>query len=174
MSVSLVTFTGTAAPMDHDDEPKPLEDLVEPGSTLMVGTENGSGALEFRPLTASAVTADRIDILLDTSAPWTQHLRDGAPTTVTMGDTRHNTWLTLEGRVSTTTDDKVIDELWNPFADAYFDEGRDTPGITVLRIEADAGTYWSTPSGRVGSLISMVKAKLGDPADSGESGPVAL
>ena len=160
--------------MNQDDAPKSLADLVEPGSTLMVGTDNASGSLEFRPLTASAVTDDRIDILLDTSAPWTEYLVDGARTTVTMSDTRHNTWLALDGRVSTTTDDDVIDRLWNPFADAYFDNGRDTPGITVLSIEAEAGAYWTTPSGRLGSLISMVKAKLGDPADSGESGPIAL
>ena len=160
--------------MNHDDAPKSLVDLVEPGSTLMVGTESTFGALEFRPLTASGVTADRIDILIDTSAPWTQHLTDGARAYVTMSDTRKNTWLSLDGRVSTTTDDAAIDELWSPAADAYFDDGRHTPGITVLRIEGDAGAYWSTPSGRIGSLISMVKAKLGDPADSGQSGTIAL
>jgi len=160
--------------MNHDDAPKSLVDLVEPGSTLMVGTESTFGALEFRPLTASAVTADRIDILVDTSAPWTEHLADGARAYVTMSDTRKNTWLSLDGRVSTTTDAAAIDELWSPAADAYFDEGRDTPGITVLRIEGDAGAYWSTPSGRIGSLISMVKAKLGEPADSGQSGTIAL
>jgi len=160
--------------MNHDDAPKSLVDLVEPGTTLMVGTESMFGALEFRPLTASAVTADCIEILVDTSAPWTQHLEDGARAFVTLSDTRHNTWMSLDGRISTTTDPSAIDALWNPAADAYFDDGRETPGITVLRIDGDAGAYWSTPSGRIGSLISMVKAKLGDPADSGQSGTIAL
>lgn len=158
---------------DHD-VPKSLTELVEPGSTLMVGIESAGAVVEFRPLTVASVESDRVEILLDTSAPWTRSLQDGGRAHVTMGDTRSNTWISLSGTVSTTTDASVIDELWNPFADAYFDDGRDTPGITVLRIDGDSGAYWSTPSGRVGSLISLVKAKLGDPSDSGESGPVAL
>ena len=75
---------------------------------------------------------------------------------------------------STTTDLALIDELWNPFAGAYFDQGRDTPGIAVMRIDADQGRYSTTPSGRVGSLISMVKAKLGGAEQSGEHGDVRL
>jgi hypothetical protein len=38
----------------------------------------------------------------------------------------------------------------------------------------ERGSYWSTPSGRIGSLISMVKAQLGDPEQSGEHGDVKL
>jgi len=68
----------------------------------------------------------------------------------------------------------LIDELWNPFAAAYFDNGRDSPGIAVLRVIGERGTYWSTPSGRIGSLISMVKARFGDPEQSGEHGDVKL
>ena len=34
--------------------------------------------------------------------------------------------------------------------------------------------YWSTPSGRLGSLISIVKAKFGNPENSGKHGDVKL
>ena len=91
-----------------------------------------------------------------------------------MSDTRKNTWLSLDGRSPPRPTPPPSTNCGSPFADAYFDDGRETPGITVLRIEGDAGAYWSTPSGRIGSLISMVKAKLGDPADSGQSGTIAL
>ena len=43
-----------------------------------------------------------------------------------------------------------------------------------MRIDADHGRYWTTPSGRVGNLISMVKAKLGGAEQSGEHGDVRL
>jgi len=56
----------------------------------------------------------------------------------------------------------------------YFDNGRDSPGIAVLRITAEHGTYWSSASGRIGSVISMVKAWIGDPEQSGEHGEVKL
>jgi general stress protein 26 len=159
---------------DDPDTSKSLTELLEPGSTLMVGARAEDGDLEFRPLTVAKVTTERIEILLDTSAPWARRIGNGDAVHATMGSDRSNTWVTLTGVTSITTDPGAVDELWNPFADAYFDDGRDTAGITVLRIEPRSGAYWSTPSGRIGSLISLVKAKLGDPSDSGESGQLAL
>ena len=160
--------------MTSDEHDKPLDELLEPGSTLMVGTGSPAAELEFRPLTVARCDGAVIEILLDTNEDWVRSLDDGDRVCVTMSDTRNNTWVSLRGTASTTTDPALIDELWNPFAGAYFDQGRDTPGIAVMRIGVDQGRYWTTPSGRVGSLISMVKAKLGGAEQSGEHGDVRL
>jgi general stress protein 26 len=147
---------------------------MEPGSTLMVGTRTAQSETEFRPLTVARCQGDSIEILLDSNEEWVTAFTDGDPVLVTMSDNRKNTWLSLRGTGSTTTDPVLIDELWNPFAGAYFEQGRETPGIAVMHIVADEGRYWSSPSGRIGSLISMVKAKLGSPERSGEHGDVRL
>ncbi len=160
--------------MTADEHDKPLDELLEPGSTLMVGTDAPATELEFRPLTVARCDGAVIEILLDTNEDWVTSLGDGDRVYVTMSDTRNNTWVSLRGTASTTTDPELIDELWNPFAGAYFDQGRETPGIAVMRIDADQGRYWTTPSGRVGNLISMVKAKLGGAEQSGEHGDVRL
>ena len=158
----------------HDeDAPKQLHELLKPGSTLMVGTDVDS-SLEFRPLTVAGIWGNRIQILLDTNESWVSSLRDGDLAHVTMSDTKENTWVSLRGVASTTTDRTLIDELWNPFAGAYFENGRDTPGIAVLQIDAEDGRYWTSPSGTLGSLISMVKAKFGSAEQSGEHGDIAL
>jgi general stress protein 26 len=158
--------------MDRDDAAKPLDALMEPGTTLMVGT--GGVELEFRPMTVARVRDDTIEMLLDSNEHWVRSLGDGNVAYVTMSDNRANTWVSLRGSVSLSHDPALIDELWNPAAGAYFDNGRDTPGIAVLQITGEEGTYWSSPSGRIGSLIAMVKAQLGDPEQSGEHGDVAL
>jgi general stress protein 26 len=166
---------GTAVVMSYDDDPaKPLSELMKPGSTLMVGTRDASDELDFRPLTVARVSGHRIEILLDTNEPWVAALDQGDRVEVTMSDTKDNTWVALHGTVSISTDSKLIDELWNPFAGAYFDNGRDTPGIAVMQIDAGDGRYWTTASGRIGSLISIVRAKFGDPEESGEHGAIAL
>ena len=158
--------------MEHDDAAKTLDELMEPGSTLMVGT--GAVDLDFRPMTVARLRGNAIEMLLDTNERWAKSLRDGDLAYVTLSDNRANTWVSLRGAASVSTDPHLIDALWNPAAGAYFDDGRETPGIAVLRIAADRGTYWSGPSGRIGSVISMVKAKLGDPEQSGEHGDVKL
>lgn len=160
--------------MDSTREtPRSLEDLLEPGSTLMVGTRaRNQTALEFRPLTVARVDDDQIQVLLDTNEQWVADLVPPAPVEITLSDTRSNDWAHLRGTATLTADPGLIDELWNPFAAAYFDDGRDTPGIAVLQVETESGRYWSSPSGRVGSLIATIKAKVSGAESAGDHGPI--
>jgi general stress protein 26 len=160
--------------MQHDDPAKPLDALMEPGTTVMLGTAEAADRIEFRPMTVARVSGDVIEILLDSNEQWARALADGDVAYVTMSDNRANTWVSLRGSLSVSADPALIDELWNPAAGAFFDDGRDTPGIAVLRIAAERGAYWTSPGGRIGSVIAMVKAKLGDAEQSGEHGDVSL
>jgi general stress protein 26 len=158
--------------MTNDDEARVPDTLMKPGSTLMVGTQV-HGRLEFRPLTVARIQGSRIDVLLDSNEEWVRAFDNGERVEVTMGDNRENVWVGASGTARCVHDESLIDELWNPFADAYFDNGRQTPGIAVFEIDLERGRYWTTTSGRLGSLISAVKAKLGGPEDSGEHGDLA-
>lgn len=150
-----------------------LDDLLEPGSTLMVGTTSGlDHRLEFRPLTVAQVSGDVVDILLDTQEEWVARFSAGDIVHATLSDNRSNDWAHLVGNATISHDPALIDELWSPFAAAYFEDGRDTPGIAVFRIAIGSGRFWSTPSGRIGSLVSMVSAALGGDRAAGEHGDV--
>lgn len=87
---------------------------------------------------------------------------------------RNNVYVSLTGRVEMTRDSNRIDELWNQFAEAYFDGGRECADILVVTVDHSSGTYWTGPSGRIGSLISFVRAALGDASNAGDHGEVAL
>jgi general stress protein 26 len=91
-----------------------------------------------------------------------------------MSDSRENNWVSLNARASLSSSAEKIDELWNVAAEAYFDDGRDSVGIAVLILKCSEGRYWSSPSGRIGSLVSMARAALGKPKDSGDSGSIDL
>lgn len=160
--------------MEQLDPPKTLSELLDPGMTLMVGTPSSTGVLDSRPLTVADVQGDMIRVLVDTTAEWADQARAGETAHVTVNDNRKNTWIALDARMALSTDDDEIDELWNPFAGAYFDDGRDSPNIGVLHIDVKVGTYWTAPSGRVGALISMLKAKVSGAGESGEHGAIAL
>ena len=139
----------------------------------MIGTRaRNQTELEFRPLTVARVDDDQIQVLLDTNEQWVADLVPPARVEITLSDTRSNDWAHLRGTATLTDDPGLIDELWNPFADAYFDDGRDTPGIAVLQVATESGRYWSSPSGRVGSLIATMKAKVSGAESAGDRGPI--
>lgn len=158
--------------MSQDDDAKPLDALLDKGATVMIVTPDAQGRLGSCPITVAAVDGTRLRHLIDTTAEWTRALSGLTSVHLTFTDTRGNAYASLNGRPSVSTADADIDELWNPFADAFFDDGRQSAGIAVLDVEIDDGLYWTGPSGRLGSLISLVKAKVGDAEDAGEHGPV--
>jgi general stress protein 26 len=118
---------------------------MEPGTTVMLGATESPG-LEFKPMTVARVSGDVIEILLDSNEQWARELGDGDIVYVTMSDNRAHTWVSLRGSLSVSSDPALIDELWNPAAGAFFDDGRDNPGIAALRIAAEHGAYWTSPA----------------------------
>jgi len=154
-----------------DDESKTLNELLDGGTTVMVGSRT-QGELEFRPLTVAGLDGG-IQILLDTDEAWVRDLASDEQLQVTLSDDRKNNWAWMTGTSSMSTDPALIDELWSPFADAFFDDGRRTPGIAVMTIHVQRGRYWSSPAGRIGSLVAAVKAKFGDAEQAGDHGDIA-
>ena len=157
----------------HDSsENSKLSEMLSPGDTLMVAP---AAPLSLaRPLTISRVENDQIFMLVDSTVDWLRRLNNGDPILVTHSDSRKNVWVSLYGQMEMSRDQQLIDSLWNPAASAYFNDGRDSAGIAVMIIEVEAGEYWSSPAGRLGSIISLLKARFGDPADSRDHGTVEL
>jgi general stress protein 26 len=151
-----------------------LSDLLSPGTTMMLVTQGRGKSMTSRPLTVAEFNEDTIRGLVDGNAEWAHDLDAHTDVHVTVSDTRENTWVSLNATASLSYADDDIDRLWNPVASAYFDDGRKTPGIAVLSLVCSEGRYWTSPSGRLGSLVSVVRAALGSPNDSGEHGEVAL
>jgi general stress protein 26 len=157
-----------------DTTPRRLDDLLDGGTVVMLGTHSGMQDLDFRPLTVARVDGDRIDFLIDLRERWASQFSDGESVHLTLSDNRSNDWGHLVGTASISTDPALVDELWSPPAAAYFDDGKDTPGVAAFRVRVTAGRYWSAPSGRIGSLISMISAAVGGDRAAGEQGDVAL
>ena len=69
-------------------------------------------------------------------------------------------YLSIAGTASVTRDGALIDELWNPYAEAWFEQGRDDPAVALLKVHADSAEYWTVDSPKPIALIKTVKAIL--------------
>lgn len=150
---------------------KALSELFDGGTTVMlmtmIGTEHSS-----RPMTVAGVDGDRLSFLVDTTAEWYSAVAGGSSVVhVTLSDTRANDYAALNGDVSVSAERAEIEKLWNPAASAFF-SGVDDPHLAVLRFDVTEGQYWDSPSGRLGSLLALVRAKLGGDDKAGDHGPI--
>jgi general stress protein 26 len=153
-------------------EPRPLDDLVHDGDTVMLMTMIGERH-SSRPMTVAGVGDDALDFLVDTTTEWCSAIAAGEATVhVTLSDARRNNFAAFNGRATLNRDRAEIDRLWNPGAAAFFD-GKDDPAVAALRFDVDDGEYWDAPRGRVGALVALVKAAAGGDDAAGDHGPIS-
>lgn len=69
-----------------------------------------------------------------------------------------NEYLSIEGRASIEYDKEKIDELWNMFLKTWFNEGKEDPKVTLIRVTPENGYYWDTKNNK---MVSLAKIALG-------------
>ena len=64
----------------------------------------------------------------------------------------------LHGRLSLSHDRAKIDEYWSPFVAAWFPDGKDDPGLTLLRMDLMDARVWASKRGPFNYPFQVAKA----------------
>ncbi|MDG4851430.1 MULTISPECIES: pyridoxamine 5'-phosphate oxidase family protein [unclassified Mesorhizobium] len=125
--------------------------------TMMIGLD-GSNIIP-RPMTAQLEKDDTGPIWFftakDTELP--MGLSGGDQATATFVSKGHDLFATVQGKLCVDNDRAVIDRLWNPYVEAWFEGGKDDPKLTLLRFDPDRAEIWLDAS----NVVSGIKMLLG-------------
>lgn len=69
----------------------------------------------------------------------------------------HGLFATVHGRLSVDSDRAAIDRLWNRFIAAWFEGGKDDPGLALLRFDTERAEIWEDEW----SLVAGIKLLMG-------------
>lgn len=84
-------------------------------------------------------------------------------------------YLSVFGYAEIIKDRTKIDELWTPIAKTWFNEGKDDPNLSLIRVQPADAYYWDTKNNKMIQLIKIATgAVLGKPMDDGIEGEVKL
>ena len=81
----------------------------------------------------------------------------GAPALLHFASKGHELFASVEGRLTPDNDRAVIDRLWNPFAAAWYERGKDDPKLQLLRFDPGHAQIWLNEN----SLFAGVKLLVG-------------
>jgi general stress protein 26 len=152
-----------------------ISDIVHGARTALLTTVGPDGELHARPLAVQdKAFCGSLRFLVQADSEKVEDIARNPHVNVAIES--QGGYLSIAGTATVTQDDSVIDELWSPFAEAWFPDGRDDPSIRLLTVEGDSVEYWTQDAGPVGSLVQTVKAALGskDRPDVGSHGTVEL
>jgi general stress protein 26 len=82
-------------------------------------------------------------------------------------------YLCISGDGVVTDDRAKIRELWNAFAEAWF-EGPDDPNIRLLRVAPHEAHYWETPGKAVTAVNMAIAAATGTHPKAGKERKVDM
>ena len=84
-------------------------------------------------------------------------------------------YLSVFGNATIYRDQSKIDEIWTPIANAWFEQGKEDPDVTVIKVAPSDIYYWDNEDSKVVSLLKIaVKAVGANVSDGGVEGKMHI
>ena len=69
-------------------------------------------------------------------------------------------YLSITGEATIYKDKAHIDDVWTPIAKAWFEEGKEDPNVTIIKVAPTDAYYWDTQNGKAVALIKWATAAV--------------
>lgn len=161
----------------HEDHVKKIAELIKDIDFGMLTTTDAEGRLSSRPMSTNKNVEFNGDVYFFTygDTPKVHELEKKPYVNVGFSDPKSQTYVSLSGRAELSRDKDKMAELWQPALKAWFPKGLDEPDIALIKVNADRGEYWDSPSSPIAHAISLVKVlTTGKPANPGDNEKVDL
>ena len=161
--------------MAQDDGVRKVAEIIKDIRICMLTTVDDDGHLVARPMAVQQREFDGdLWFVSDGNARKVDQIRHGARVNVAFAS--GSSWVSVAGEAELVHDVAKAKDLWNGALDAWFPDGPETPGLTLVKVHAETAQYWDSPhSSNVMTLIGMAKAAVtGKQPDAGENETVRL
>jgi len=160
--------------MTTDDDLSTISTILKKARFATVTTRGAHGELHSRPLAIleSDFTGTLWFFTQDPS-PKTAEIAKHPEVNVAAGDDKG--YLSLSGKATIDRDAAMIDKYWNPYAEAWFELGRDDPSVALLRVDVETAEIWDTDKPAVVKAFETLKGIVTKtPPDVGENSTVTI
>lgn len=136
-----------------------VKELVEDIDFTMLTTQDAAGTLVSRPMSTRQMD-ERGDLWFFTSED-TKKV-DEAESDHHVGlsycDAKGMRYVSIGGKASIVHDEAKMAELYTPSLDIWFEDGLDTPGITLLKVTPVECEFWEPAHGKLVMAAGMLKS----------------
>lgn len=79
---------------------------------------------------------------------------------VSYSDPNKMSFVSVSGKAELVDDKAKLKKLWSSYLKVFFPQGLNDPNLTLLKVTANYGEYWDSPSSKMVQLYSMAKAAV--------------
>lgn len=152
-----------------EDELQTIQSIMKDARFATVTTRGVDGKLYSRPLAVLSHDFEgTVWFFTPDPSPKTEEVRRDPNVNVAYADGASH--VSLSGTASITRDQALIDEFWNPWAESWFEGGRQDPSVALLQVDASSVEFWHVDKPGVVRAFEVAKALITkDAPDVGES-----
>ena len=153
----------------HEEDVAKVAELASKARTALLTTVDADGRLVSRPLGMQDREFDG-DLWFFTQDPSPKVDDIVGNQNVNVAFESSDGWVSIAGSAEISRDPAMIDELWNKYAEAWFEGGRQDPTVALVKVTAHSAEYWAIDEPKPVQLLKVAKALVtGDTPDVGES-----
>lgn len=140
---------------------KKLKELSEKARICMFCTDLTSIPITVRPMSLQETDTEGNlwFISSDASNKNFQIAEDNRVQLLFMNNS-NSEYLSVFGQAFIYKDKSTIEDKWSNLASAWFEEGKDDPKVSIIRVAPQDTYYWDTKAGKLVSLISFAAAAI--------------
>ena len=160
--------------MTDDTELETIRSIIDAAKVAVLTTTSPTGELHSRPLAVlDDVFEGSLWFFTQDPSPKSDDIAANPEVNVAYADGKG--YLSIAGTATIEHNPTRIDQLWNPMAEAWFENGRDDPSVALLRVDARSAEYWSSDKPGVVRAFEIAKAIITkSQPDVGENRTVSL
>jgi general stress protein 26 len=153
-----------------------LKELVDHNSICMFTSSVDEVPLPTRPMTTQEVD-DQGNFWFFSSkmSHKNSEITSDARVQLLFANTSASEYLTVYGTASIYDDRNKIEELWSPMVKAWFQEGKDDPDLTLIKVTPESAYYWEPKQNKMVTLFKMAASAVsGKRMDIGKQGKIEV
>ena len=140
---------------------KKFKEIIDNERMCMFCTEANKLPLPARPMTVQEVDEEgNFWFFSARSSNKNKEIAQDDAVQLIFSNSGKSQYLSVYGHVDVYNDHAKIEELWNGFVKAWFEEGKNDPDLTLLRFRPSEAYYWDTKDGKIVSFIKIAIAAV--------------
>lgn len=147
--------------LTHHDAVKKIKDLSESAKICMFCTELDTLPINSRPMSLQETDDEgNLWFISGDSSNKNFEIKDDKRVQLFFMNNGDYQYLSVFGDATIYKDRATIEDKWSPMANAWFEDGKDDPNVSIIRVEPRESYYWDTKVGKLVSLVNFVTAAV--------------
>ncbi len=147
--------------LTHLEAIKKIKELSESAKVCMFCTELETLPINSRPMSLQETDEEgNLWFISSDDSNKNFEIKDDRRVQLFFMNNSDYQYLSVFGEATIYKDKTTIEDKWSPMAKAWFEEGKDDPKVSIIRVEPKDTYYWDTKVGKLVSLFNFVSAAV--------------